>query len=249
MTSQVAFTEPASEWIWASEVQQRFMQRSRPLIKDLEYSAHCRPVDAVGGDFYDFLAIADHQLAIAVGDASGKGLPGALMVSNVQSSVRTASLFAADDLPATLKAVNHQVYESSLSDRYATLFYCVLDSNTRVLRYVNAGHQPPIVIRRDGSTVLLESGGAPVGLFPTWNYVEGTVQLEAGDLILACTDGVLEATNPDGEEWPAEELRKAVAGCPGRTATEIVDAIFDALDEYTDGVLADDATVVALLVR
>lgn len=249
MTSQAALAEPASEWIWASEVQQRFMQHSRPSIKGLEYSARYRPVVAVGGDFYDFLAIGDHHLAIAVGDASGKGLPGALMVSNVQSSVRTASLFAADDLPLTLKAVNHQVYESSLSDRYATLFYCVFDCNTRVLRYVNAGHQPPIVIRRDGSTVLLESGGAPVGLFPTWEYVEGTVQLEPGDLILACTDGVVEATNPEGDPWGAEGLEMASARCYSRSPEEIVNTIFDGLDEYTDGEQADDATVVALMVR
>lgn len=249
MTSQAALAEPASEWIWASEVQQRFMQHSHPGIKGLEYSARCRPVDAVGGDFYDFLAIGAHQLAIAVGDASGKGLPGALMVSNVQSSVRTASLFAADDLPLTLNAVNHQVYESSLSDRYATLFYCLFDSNTRVLRYVNAGHQSPIVIRRDGSTVQLESGGAPVGLFPTWNYVEGTVQLEAGDLILACTDGVIEATNREGDPWGSEGLETALGRRYSQSPEEIVSMIFDSLDEYTEGVQADDATVVALLVR
>lgn len=91
MAGYAVTMETPSEWISASQVQQRFMQRSRPMVDGLAYSAYCRQVNAVGGDFYDFLPLGDGRMAIAVGDASGKGLPGALMVSNVQSSVRTAS--------------------------------------------------------------------------------------------------------------------------------------------------------------
>jgi phosphoserine phosphatase RsbU/P len=143
-------------------------------------------------------------------------------------------------------AVNRQVYESSLADRYATLFHGVFDSATRTLRYVNAGHNPPIVIRRDNSIVWLEAGGAPVGMFPDWKYEEGAVQLHPGDLILAYTDGVIDATNSDGEEWGIEGLRNAVAECQTQDADDIVRAIFTALDEYTGGVQTDDATIAAL---
>jgi len=249
MAGYAVVMETPSEWISASEVQQRFMQRSRPTVSGLEYSAHCRQVHAVGGDFYDFLPLGGDKMAIAVGDASGKGLPGALMVSNVQSSVRTASFFAAGNLPVTLDAVNRQVYESSLADKYATLFYCVFDGRTRALRYVNAGHQPPMLIRRDGSVVMLEDGGAPVGLFPSWNYEEGVVELHAGDVIVACTDGVTEAANAAGEEWGIEGLRKALAERNPRGSQDIVDTIFEALDEYSNESQSDDATVVVLRVR
>lgn len=249
MTGHTVLTETASEWLWACQVQQRFMQRSRPSLSGLEYSARCRQMQAVGGDFYDFLPLGEDSLAVAVGDASGKGLPGALMVSNVQSSVRTASFFAADNLPVTLEAVNRQVYESSLADRYATLFYCVVDNATRMMRYVNAGHPPALLIRQDGSCVFLEAGGPPVGMFPAWNYEEGVIELHSGDVILAYTDGVIEATNPEGEEWGLDGLRNALDRYHSRSPEDIVDAVFAALDKYTDGVQADDATVVALRVR
>jgi len=134
------------------------MQHSRPPTDALDYSACCRQVHALGGDFYDFVPLANDRLAIAVGDTSGKGLAAALMISNVQSSLRTASLFAGNNAPAALDAVNRQVFGSSLADRYATLFYGVFDGGKRTLRYVNAGHQRPMVIRRDKSILWLETG-------------------------------------------------------------------------------------------
>lgn len=249
MTGQAVVMENSSEWASACQIQERFMQRSRPSVEALDYDARCRQVGVLGGDFYAFLPLGGDRVAIAVGDASGKGLPGALMVSNVQSSVRTASFFAAEDLPLTLDVVNRQVYESSLADRYATLFYAVFDGGTRALRYVNAGHQPPILIRRDKSMVLFEAGGAPVGMFPEWKYEEGVVELQAGDVILACTDGVIEATDAEGNEWGLQGLRKALSECHRRSCEDILDKILAALDEYTDGVQTDDATVLALQVH
>lgn len=249
MTANAVLMETPSEWIAACEIQERFMQHSRLPVDGLDYSARCRQVHALGGDFYDFVPLADDRLAIAVGDASGKGLPAALMVSNVLSSLRTASLFAGDDGPAVLDAVNRQVYESSLADRYATVFYGVFHSATRMLRYVNAGHNSPMVIRRDNSILWLEAGGAPVGMFPDWKYEQGAVELHPGDVIVAYTDGVIEAMNPDGEESGVDGLRKAVVGCHERSPEDIVHAIFTATDEFTQRVQTDDATVVALRVH
>jgi sigma-B regulation protein RsbU (phosphoserine phosphatase) len=248
MASNAVVMELSSQWTAACEVQQRFMKHAGPMIGALDHSARCRQVHELGGDFYDFVPLPDNRLALAVGDASGKGLAAALMISNVQSSLRTAALFA-DDVAAALEAVNRQVYGSSLADRYATLFYGVFDRETHILRYVNAGHLRPMVIRRDDSIVWLETGGAPVGMFPDWVYEEGAVQLHPGDVILAWTDGVVEAANLGGEEWGLEGLRRAASERDGKCADQIVDAIFSSMDEFTQGRQADDATVVVLRVH
>src|SRR6202171_2546343 len=136
--------ETCSEWTAACEVQKRFLQYAEPAIDTLSYSARCRQVRELGGGCYDFVPLPHNRLALAVGDAAGKGLAAALMISNVQSSLRTAAAFAENDGAAVLGAVNRQVHASSLADRYATLFYGVFDGETRTLQYVNAGHNPPI---------------------------------------------------------------------------------------------------------
>jgi sigma-B regulation protein RsbU (phosphoserine phosphatase) len=246
MSRNAVAVETSTEWTAACEVQRRFMQHSGPTIDTLDYSGECRQVQELGGDFYDFVPLPENRLALAVGDASGKGLAAALMISNVQSSVRTAALFTGDNGPAALEVVNHQVYGSSLPDRYATLFYGIFDKARHTLRYVNAGHNPPMVIRRDGSIVWLETGGAPVGMFPDWNYEEGVVHLKPGDMVLAYTDGVVEAVSPDGEEWGVEGLRRAIAETDARSAEDMVHAIFTLMDEFSRGCRSDDATVVAL---
>jgi sigma-B regulation protein RsbU (phosphoserine phosphatase) len=248
MITDTVVRETGSEWAIACQVQQRFMQRSAPDIDALDFSAQCRQVHTLGGDCYDFVPLPDNRMALAIGDASGKGLAAALIISNVQSSLRTAASFAGADGAAVISAVNRQVYASSSSDRYATLFYGVFDRTTRTLRYVNAGHNRPMIIHRDGSLTWLETGGAPVGMFPDWAYEEGDVQLRPGDLILAYTDGVIEAASPSGEEWGVDGLRRAALESVARPAGDIVRAIFTAMDEFTHNTQPDDATVVALRV-
>ncbi|HUI77629.1 MAG TPA: PP2C family protein-serine/threonine phosphatase [Bryobacteraceae bacterium] len=246
--TQTVVMETGSEWAIACDVQQRFMQYNAPSIDTLDYCARCRQVHDLGGDCYDFLHLGDNRLAFAVGDASGKGLAAALMIANVQSSLRTAALFSGSDTEAVLEAVNRQVHASSSADRYATLFYGVFEAATRTLRYVNAGHNPPIVMRRDGSADWLEAGGAPVGMFADWPYEEGSVQLNKSDVILAYTDGVVEAVSPCGEEWGLEGMRRAAAQSRARSAEDLVSAIFAAMDEFSGGRQTDDATAVVLQV-
>jgi len=241
--------ETCSELTAASEVQQRSLRYLEPAIGTLSYSARCRQVRELGGDAYSFVSLAHNRLALAVGDASGKGLAAALMISNVQSSLRTAVAFAGNDGAAVLGAVNREVHASSLPDRYATLFYAVFDEATHALQYVNAGHNPPMVIRRDRSVVRLECGGPPVGMFPNWAYEEGAVQLDQGDLVLAYTDGVTEAVNPAGEEWGEEGLLRAAAEHDAQSAGEMVEGIFRSMDEFSLGHQTDDATVLVLRVH
>ncbi len=248
MTSEALIVDVSQDWALACDVQQRFMQGLDPAIKTSDYSAQCRQARELGGDCYDFVALPDHRLALAIGDASGKGLAAALMISNVQSSLRTAVLLTGNDAAAALTAVNRQVYASSLGNRYATLFYGVFDGATRTLRYVNAGHNPPMVIRQDGSVIWLDTCGAPVGVFADWTYEEAAIQLSPGDLVVAYTDGVIEAVNPAGDEWGVEGLRRSAAESGAGDADGVVRAIFASIDKFSQGRQADDATVVVLRV-
>ncbi len=246
MTTDEMVVDVSQDWVLACDVQQGFMQAAPYTASNsFDYSARCRQVRALGGDCYNFIPLKNDRLALVVGDASGKGLAAALMIANVQSSLRTAAVFTGDDLPTLLKVVNHQAYASSSEDRYATLFYGVFDGASRTLRYVNAGHNPPVVIRRDGSMHWLEMGGAPVGLFADSEYGEGIVKLETGDLLIAFTDGLIEATNQDGEEWGVQSLLKAAA-CGAqcsKDAGDLVNLIFNTMDDFSKGHRADDATL------
>lgn len=239
----------SQDWATACDVQQRFMHHAVPTADGIRYAGRCQQLRALGGDCYDFLPLAQNGVAFAIGDASGKSLPAALMIANVQSSLRTAAFFVGHDPAAVLSAVNCQLHTASLADRFATLFYGVFDPSTRTLRYANAGHNPPLVIRRDGSVAWLEAGGVPLGLFTDSRCEEDTIQLEPGDTVIAYTDGVIEATNRSGEEWGVEGLRRAALESHAQGAEELVDAIFAALDEFAGGRQNDDATVVVLQVH
>jgi sigma-B regulation protein RsbU (phosphoserine phosphatase) len=247
MTSDAMVLDVSQDWTIAAGVQQRLMHGRVPAIDSLDYSAGCRQVLELGGDWYDFVPLSDHRLALTIGDASGKSLPAALLMANVQASIRTAALFAQNDPSIVLTAVNRQVHASSFADRYATLFYGIFDTRTRTLLYSNAGHNPPVVVRRDGSIARLEASGGPVGMFQDSHYEDAAVHLDPGDLVVAYTDGVVEAVSPDGEEWGLRGLLAAVAVCQIRQPESIVEAAFAALDEFSCGRQTDDATILAAI--
>lgn len=248
MTTDSIALDVSEDWALASGVQARFMRSAAPSIRTLTYSAHCRQMRDLGGDCFDFLPLPGRRIALTIADASGKGLPAALIIANVQSSLRTAALFAPDDPAAVLTAVNRQLHASSPVERYATLFYGVFDEDTRTLHYVNAGHNPPMVVSRCGHTTWLEADAPPVGFFADTVYRPRTVQLQPGDLIVAWTDGVVEAINRDDEEWGVQGVLAAAAACPARHPDRIVASVFTALDEFSGDRQTDDATVLAALV-
>ncbi len=237
--------EAASEWAAAREIQQQFMKEAPG---ESDYRAHCRQAGEVGGDFHTCFPAPGNCLAFAIGDASGKGLPAALIMASVQASLRTAMSLTGGDGRAALAAVNRQIYESSPADRYATLFHAVFEPATRTLRYVNAGHNPPLVLRRNRPALWLETGGAPVGMFPDWKYEEGVVRLHDGDFVIAYTDGAIDAVNADGEEWGVEGLERAARESQARSAKEMARDIFAAMERYARGPQGDDVTVAVLRV-
>ena len=249
MVAESVMVDVSQDWAAASDLQERFMEIPFARAQGLTYSARCRQMHALGGDCFTFQPLSRRRLALGVADASGKGLPAALLIANVQSSLRTAALFAPGHVAAVVTAVNRQLHACSPADQYATLFYGVFDAKRRTLHYVSAGHNPAMVVGADGAITWLEAGAPPVGFFADTVYRAQAVQLNATDLIVAYTDGIVEVTNTAGDEWGVRGLLAAVTRCPVRQPDRIVQAAFEALDEFSDGNQSDDATVLAALVH
>jgi sigma-B regulation protein RsbU (phosphoserine phosphatase) len=179
-------------------------------VPGLVYAGACRPALEVGGDYYDFVTLSPTELGIAIGDVSGKGIPAALLMATLRAFLRGQTIGGDRDLARMMVNLNALVYESSATNRYATFFFGRYDSATSVLDYVNAGHNPPMLVRRCGAqppnVLRLDAGGPVIGLLPTCGYEQGSVTLQAGDLIVAFTDGISEAMSAAEEEFGEERL-------------------------------------------
>jgi sigma-B regulation protein RsbU (phosphoserine phosphatase) len=236
----------------AREVQERLFPQKLPAIAGLDYAGHCRPALGVGGDYYDFLALPQGHLGVAVGDVSGKGIAAALMMASLQASLRGEATRAPENLAAAVGNVNRLVYEASAENRYATFFYGQYDPATRQFDYVNAGHNPPMLFhcsRGQWIVTRLEIGGTVVGLLETYPYQQGSASLAPGDLLVAYTDGISEAMNSADEEWGEARLIKTVEACSGLTAQEVLNRIFRDADAFVAGARQhDDMTLVVLRV-
>jgi sigma-B regulation protein RsbU (phosphoserine phosphatase) len=210
----------------AQEVQAQLFPRQVSELESLEVHGFCRPARTVSGDYYDFLTASSHKLILAVGDISGKGISAALLMATIHSAVRAYSV---ENLPqmrepvalgavagsgrimatwpegvevspgALLSLLNHQLYESTPPEKYATLFLGIYDGRSHRLTYSNGGHLPPILIGKDGTIRRLEAGGTVVGLFDNMTYEEGAVEMDPGEVFLAYSDGVTEPENDFGE--------------------------------------------------
>jgi phosphoserine phosphatase RsbU/P len=236
----------------AREVQERLFPQKLPIIRGLDYAGHCRPALGVGGDYYDFLALPEGNLGIAIGDVSGKGIAAALMMASLQASLRSEATRAPENLAAAVGNVNRLVYEASSANRYATFFYGQYDPAQTRFDYVNAGHNPPMLFHYDGQNVTvtrLESGGTVVGLLESARYDQGSVRLAAGDVLVAFTDGISEAMNLSDEEWGEERLIDAVRVCGISSAQQLLECIFDAATRFAGTAPQhDDMTLVVVRV-
>lgn len=235
----------------AREVQERLFPQELPAIEGLDYFGACRPALGVGGDYYDFLELPEGKFGIAIGDVSGKGIGASLMMASLQASLRGQAIHCGSDLAALMRHVNTLVYEASTSNRYATFFYAQFDTKTKKLIYVNAGHNPPFVIRKNGEVLRLEEGGAVVGMLPTMfvNYTQGEIELQAGDLLVGYTDGISEAMNPAEEEWSEDEMLAELKKVYEKSAAEILPLIVAEADKFAAGAKQhDDMTMIIVRV-
>jgi len=228
----------------AREVQQRLFPQNQPDIPTLEYAGYCRPARGVGGDYYDFLALASGRLGLAIADVSGKGIPAALLMASLQASTRGQSQSDSSKVADLTANVNRLVCEASPENRYATFFYARFDPATGKLIYTNGGHNPPILLR-GGETIRLEKGGPPVGLFKASQYEQEEIQLESGDLLTLFTDGVSEAENAAEEDWGEDRLIETARACRDLPPSEIITRIMQAADVFAAGAPQhDDMTLV-----
>ena len=260
----------------AQEVQAQLFPRQVSELESLEVHGFCRPARTVSGDYYDFLTASSHKLILAVGDISGKGISAAILMATIHSAVRAYSV---ENLPqmrepvavgavagsgrimaawpegvevspgALLSLLNHQLYESTPPEKYATLFLGIYDGRSHHLTYSNGGHLPPILISKDGAIRKLEAGGTVVGLFDNMTYDEGSVEMHPGEIFLAYSDGVTEPENDFGEfgEPRLIDLVRENRDLPLPQISQIVTLAVD--DWIGDNEQPDDVTLVLARAR
>src|SRR5580693_656085 len=260
----------------AQEVQAQLFPRQVTELESLEVHGFCRPARTVSGDYYDFLTASSHKLILAVGDISGKGISAALLMATIHSAVRAYSI---ESLPqmrepvavgavagagritaawpdgievspgALLGLLNHQLYESTPPEKYATLFLGIYDGRSHRLTYSNGGHLPPILIAKDGAVRRLETGGTVVGLFDHMMYDEGAVEMHPGEIFLAYSDGVTEPENDFGE-FGEDRLIDLVSANRRLPLLQISQTVTSAVDDWIgDNEQPDDITLVLARAR
>jgi serine phosphatase RsbU (regulator of sigma subunit) len=237
----------------AKDVQQAFFPPESLSIPCLSCATFYRPAREIGGDYYDFLPLLEGRWGIAIGDVSGKGIGAALIMASLQASLRAQALHPHLDLSALVGDVNRLVFESSPTNFFASLFYGEYEPATRVLKYVNAGHNPPIVVRTsNGSSKLfhLKSLGMPIGIAADSPFASRTFQLETDDVLVAYTDGITEAQSREGKFWGEKGLEAVLRSSSHKTAEEIMQAILDGVSVFVNGQgQHDDMTLVVARVQ
>jgi sigma-B regulation protein RsbU (phosphoserine phosphatase) len=266
----------------AAEVQKRLFPQSPPRSSTLELSGVCHPARWVGGDYYDFIELDDGKVGIAVADVAGKGISAALLMSTVQALLRSQAQLANGNVTELVSSINNLLCNSTGLSSYVSFFYAQYDDRNRLLAYVNAGHNPPLLVRAGEAMKLrkaahtasmsaairacvsqqavlaetydcvkrLATGGMVIGLFDGCTYEQEIIQMSSGDVLVAYTDGVTEALNPDGQEFGESRLKQVVIESAHLTAEELSARIIDSVRDWCAGSpLHDDLTLVVMKVR
>lgn len=228
----------------ARDIQTELLPKTFPKIDGIDIFGFSVPARHVGGDCFDVIRIDDHRLAVTIGDVSGKGTPAAILMANVQAAVRALS---ESGVKASLliERVNRLVHGYTEESTFITFFYAVLDTRSHELVYVNAGHNPPCVLRANGSREYLETGGLVIGIVPTAEYSAGRAVLSQGDSLVLYTDGVTEATNPNDEMYGEERLEELLVLHRHSPARDIEERVYTSIKDFTAGAAqTDDLTMV-----
>ncbi|MDQ2976882.1 MAG: SpoIIE family protein phosphatase [Acidobacteriota bacterium] len=228
----------------AMEIQQRFQPTAPPIVPGYELQGISFPCYEIGGDYYDFIQRADGRLVIALGDVSGKGTAAALLMSSLHAAIH-AQTGSHDTLVETISAVNRYLAENIPPNRFVTLFYAELDPESGAVSFLNAGHNPPLIVHAAGTVEQLASGGLPLGIKADADYREGRTTMQMGDVLVIYSDGVTEAASPSGEEFGPTRLYEVVSRNVEASAAGIRDRIESALTKFSQGTqAADDITLV-----
>lgn len=243
--SRMELARKEAELTFAREVQRLLFPRQFPECRGLEFAATCIPARGISGDYYDVMQFPNGHLSFAIADISGKGISAAILMANLQALLRTLAqtLRSPCEIASTL---NNHLLEVTGESKFATLFYAEWNPAERRVRYVNAGHHPPILTGSARGNRLM-NGGFPIGLFPDTEFQEGEVLLQPGDMLVLYSDGITEASTRRGEEFGEQRLEKLIAENADRSLLEIEKRVMNAVEEWSGKEPEDDMTL--LIVR
>lgn len=230
----------------AADIQRRLLPTAIPVAEGFELAGWSRPARHVGGDFYDLMRLKEGRVGAVLADVSGKGLPAALMVSTIHSALRL--LVGQEGVgPGLVQHLNRHIAASTAPNKFITLLVVELDPSSNEVRYVNAGHNPGVVIGSDGNVRELASGGLPLGLFGESSYESGSLVLEPGDLLCLYSDGLTECESPSDEEFGLPRLVDLLRASSDRSLSEVIRAVDAAVTDFAQGLSqGDDQTLVLL---
>jgi sigma-B regulation protein RsbU (phosphoserine phosphatase) len=232
----------------ARRIQRKLLPTTMPVVEGIELAVSWQPAAGVGGDCFDAIAFSPGRIGLSIADVVGKGIPAALLMSNLQAAVRA---FASDSTsPADLcHQVNRILCGHIAEGRFISFFYCVVSSEDSMLTFANAGHYPPLLIRADGSVERLEKGGPVLGVFPDGVYEEGRTPIHSGDRIVLYTDGITDVCNAADEEFGESRLMDLAVASRTCSAPALQARLASAADAFSDGRFRDDATLIVMAVE
>jgi sigma-B regulation protein RsbU (phosphoserine phosphatase) len=229
----------------AREIQDRLLPKKLPKVRGYEVAAMTQPLRFVGGDYYNVVRIDERHTAICIADVAGKGMPAALLMSSLQAALKP--LVGQRLAPAELcHRLNRILCEITPVGKFISFFYALLDSVDNRLTYCNAGHNPPLLIRGDGTSMELKAAGAVLGQFPHWLYEESQMQMRSGDTLILFTDGLVEACDADEEPFGEHNLIRVGRENPSASAEELLGLLMRAASRHCRGHFQDDASLIVL---
>ena len=231
----------------AAEIQRRLLPVNPPLVRGFDLAGHNQPCRTVGGDYFDFFEYPDGRVSFVLGDVAGKGMPAALLMTALKGGVQVLLAEPPDDVAKLMSRLDRVVAANFPRNRFVTLFFGLLDPDSGVMTYCNAGHNPPLFLRASGEIERLPSCGTILGIFPDMGYEVRTCRFAKGDILTLFSDGVTEETNPDGEQFGEERLTEIVVHERRLDAGALVSGIERAVTAWAAGApAADDITVVVV---
>jgi sigma-B regulation protein RsbU (phosphoserine phosphatase) len=243
MASRRRDAKLAREHDEARLIQRALLPSTMPEITGCALAALWTPASGIGGDCYDVLRFSDTRVAVSIADVVGKGLPAALLMSNLQAAVRAFSTAAAEphDVCAS---VNRLLCRNIASGKFVTFCYAVIDTTAMTIAYANAGHFPPILMRSDGRAEQLAPTGLVLGVTADWTYTSGLIEVGHGDRLVCYTDGITEALTPDNGEFGEDRLVETIRALRTEPPDRLARAVSDAVNAWTGGAPQDDATLI-----
>jgi serine phosphatase RsbU (regulator of sigma subunit) len=231
----------------ASQIQADLLPKKFPSLSGYDIAGATFPARTIGGDYFDFISVDEHKLAICLGDVSGKGLPAALLMANLQASLRSQT-YNGNSVKECIARCNHQLFQSTSPEKFATLFYGILDTQNHTLTYCNAGHELPFLISGSGEPVRLNEGGTMIGIMDGFPFEEAVVAFQPGDMLVSYSDGVTEAMNEIKEQFGESKLGDLIKENVGVPAEKVIEEIIKAVRTHAgEAPQYDDIT--ALVVR